>query len=643
MLPSKSSKFELEHDSSPNFGTNDPAPAEFSNSPPQPSASIYTARAGAWAPPLHFFPHHSPPSLSLAPTIWSYVGHDHVASLLWYLVKGYPFETRYTKDYIKAISKAGPIMQVAFRDLPSDSYPKRFRALWNRYSDLLDFLGEVPKSFGFLRLAEYTGGTTITENFQLPPAPPPVFPENFDFSHRLPVTDLRTFARPSKSKPKAVEDTPKAKDPSRPKETPSKSTPSPSKKPESSSNALKRKQPPSPAESESASESEPAPKSTRGKKAKLEKEDAKGKGKSKASKDEAEYVNQSEASASEAEEVEVEFERKRRFLDPPVEYDENRPEIYRELKEPKLKSLSKIDVNKAAVAFKEALEAKMAAHKDTGDQAFHFNLDHGEDSPYITIVRKENSYINEYHSQLAPESLMFPNPGQSYLPTQAPFPKIPLEEVTELEWPDTVIPTFGCNLCQVLNVQCIPTGFGGPCASCTRYRFRRCDHRKSIEALTSMFAEMSVLYTAASDVTGSVISQAAASFARASRAREAYDIAQQEAHVWLRHLIKHVMHCIATVGLSAFQERFVREESDPLVSDAFQAIIDRYNAHVEAHGSPDALRLPLADPEDPAKSDSLIPLFARGDILQEISKFTETALRGDDPMDEDGDAPADPK
>lgn len=103
------------------------------------------------------------------------------------------------------------------------------------------------------------------------------------------------------------------------------------------------------------------------------------------------------------------------------------------------------------------------------------------------------------------------------------------------------------------------------------------------------------------------------------------------------------MHCIATVGLSAFQERFVREESDPLVSDAFQAIIDRYNAHVEAHGSPDALRLPLADPEDPAKSDSLIPLFARGDILQEISKFTETALRGDDPMDEDGDAPADPK
>lgn len=176
-----------------------------------------------------------------------------------------------------------------------------------------------------------------------------------------------------------------------------------------------------------------------------------------------------------------------------------------------------------------------------------------------------------------------------------------------------------------------------------------------------MFAEMSVLYTAASDgkpqvysrlvtkpppdplVTGSVISQAAASFARASRAREAYDIAQQEAHVWLRHLIKHVMHCIATVGLSAFQERFVREESDPLVSDAFQAIIDRYNAHVEAHGDPDALRLPLVDPEDPAKSDSLIPLFARGDILQEISKFTETALRGDDPMDEDGDAPADPK
>ncbi|KAJ7731088.1 hypothetical protein B0H16DRAFT_1773449 [Mycena metata] len=564
-----------------------------------------------------------PPSLSpapsLAPTIWSYVGHDHC----------YPFETRYTKDYIKAISKAGPIMQVAFRDLPSDSYPKRFRALWNRYSDLLYFLGKAPKSFGFLRLAEYTGGTTVTENFQLPPAPPPVFPDNFDFSHRLSVTDLRTFARLSKTKLKAVEDTPKAKDPSKPKETPSKSTPSPSPN-------LRRtcvntaysvyllrqrgsaKQPPSPAESESASESEPAPKSTRGKKAKLEKEDVKGKGKSKASKDEAEYVNQSEASASEAEEVEVEFERKRRFLDPPVEYDENRPEIYRELKEPKLKSLSKID--------------------DTGDQAFHFNLDHGEDSPYITIVRKENSYINEYHSQLAPESLMFPNPGQSYLPTQAPFPKIPLEEVTELEWPDTVIPTFGCNLCQVLNVQCIPTGFGGPCASCTRHRFRRCNHRKSIEALTSMFAEMSVLYTAASDVTGSVISQAAA-----DRAREAYDIAQQEAHVWLCHLIKHVMHCIVTVGLSAFQERFVREESDPLVSDAFQAIIDRYNAHVEAHGSPDALRLPLADSEDPAKSDSFIPLFTRGDILQEISKFTETALRGDDPMDEDGDAPADPK
>lgn len=34
---------------------------------------------------------------------------------------------------------------------------------------------------------------------------------------------------------------------------------------------------------------------------------------------------------------------------------------------------------------------------------------------------------------------MFPNPGQPYLPTQAPFPKIPLEEVTELEWPDTAI------------------------------------------------------------------------------------------------------------------------------------------------------------------------------------------------------------
>ncbi|KAJ7744930.1 hypothetical protein B0H16DRAFT_1463074 [Mycena metata] len=595
-----------------------------------------------------------PPSLAL--TIWSYVGHDHVGSLLWYLVKDYPFDTRYTKDYIKAISKAGPIMQVAFRDLPSNSYPKRFRALWNRYSELIYFLGEAPKSFGFLRLAEYTGGTTVTENFQLPPAPPPVFPENFDFSHRLSVTDLRTFAHPSKSKPKAVEDTPKAKDPSKPKETPSKSTPSPSKKPESLLNARehrslrmspppekKRKQPPSPAESESASESEPAPKSTRGKKAKVEKEDEKGKGKAKATKDEAEYVNQSEASESEAEEVEVEFERKRRFLDPPVEYNESRPETYRELKEPKLKSLSKVDVNKAAVTFKEALEAKMSAHKDTGDQAFHFNLDHGEDSPYITIVRKENSYINEYHSQLVPGSLMFPNPGQPYLPTQAPFPKIPLEEVTELEWPDTVIPTFGCNLCQVLNVQCIPTGFGGPCTSCTRYRFRRRDHRKSIEALTSMFAEMSVLYTTASDVTGSVISQAAASFARASRACEAHNIAQQEVHVWLRHLIKHVMHCIVTVGLSAFQERFVREESDPLVSDAFQAIIDRYNAHVEAHGSPDTLRLPLADPEDPAKSDSYIPLFTRGDILQEISKFTETALRGDDPMDEDGDAPADPK
>ncbi|KAJ7750534.1 hypothetical protein B0H16DRAFT_1460638 [Mycena metata] len=581
-----------------------------------------------------------PPSLSpappLAPTIWSHVGHDHVASLLWYLVKGYPFDTRYTKDYIKAISKAGPIMQIALQDLPSDSYPKRFRALWNRYSELIYFLGEAPKSFGFLRLAEYTGRTTVTENFQLPPAPPPMFPDNFDLSYRLSVTDLRTFARPSKSKPKAVEDTPKSK------ETPSKSMPSPSKA--QARILVERTRTPLPSHVSFAGEEAQATSvSHRVRISFRKKEDIKGKGKSKASKDEAEYVNQSEASASAAEEVEVEFERKRCFLAPPVEYNESRPETYRELKEPKLKSLSKVDVNKAAIAFKEALKAKMAAHKDTGDQAFHFNLDHGEDSPYITIVRKENSYINEYHSQLVPESLMFPNPGQPYLPTQAPFPKIPLEEVTELEWPDTVIPTFGCNLCQVLNVQCIPTGFGGPCASCTRYRFRRCDHRKSIEALTSMFAEISVLYTAASDVTGSVISQAAASFARASRAREAYDIAQQEVHVWLCHLIKHVMHCIATVGLSAFQERFVREESDPLVSDAFQAIINRYNAHVEAHGSPDALRLPLADPEDRAKSDSLIPLFTRGDILQEISKFTETALRGDDPMDEDGDAPADPK
>ncbi|KAJ7732279.1 hypothetical protein B0H16DRAFT_1468625 [Mycena metata] len=106
-----------------------------------------------------------PPSLSaapsLAPTIWSYVGHDHVGSLLWYLVKGYPFDTRYTKDYIKSISKAGPIMRVAFRDLPSDSYPKCFRALWNRYAELIYFLGEVPKSFGYLMLAEYTGGVRL--------------------------------------------------------------------------------------------------------------------------------------------------------------------------------------------------------------------------------------------------------------------------------------------------------------------------------------------------------------------------------------------------------------------------------------------------------------------------------------------------
>ncbi|KAJ7775428.1 hypothetical protein B0H16DRAFT_1450058 [Mycena metata] len=145
MLPSKSSKFELEDDSSPNFesslnisralGTDDPAPAEFSNSPLQPSASIYIARAGAWALPLHFPPHHPllslspskshalptrPPSLSpapsLVPTIWSYVAHNHVSSLLWYLIKGYPFDTHYRKDYIKSISKAGPIMYIVRKD-----------------------------------------------------------------------------------------------------------------------------------------------------------------------------------------------------------------------------------------------------------------------------------------------------------------------------------------------------------------------------------------------------------------------------------------------------------------------------------------------------------------------------------------------
>ncbi|KAJ7775425.1 hypothetical protein B0H16DRAFT_1450055 [Mycena metata] len=466
--------------------------------------------------------------------------------------------------------------QVTFCDLPNDTFPKCFCALWNPYAELIYFLVEVPKSFSYLMLAEYPGRSKSQTVKDTPQG------EGFVQGQGNP---LQINADPVQEAQILI------------KHRSLHMSPPPAEK--------KHKHPLSPTESESGSKGELAPKSTRGRKAKVEKEDVKGKGKSKATKDEAEYVNQSEASESEAEEVEAQSDCKCRFLDPPMEYNENRPEAYRELK--------------------EALKAKMSAHKGTGDQVFHFNLDQGEDSPYITIVRKENSYTKKYYSQLVPEDLMSPNPGQPYLLTQAPFLKIPLEELTELEWPNTAI--------------CIPTVFGGPCASCTRYRFRRCDHHKSIETLTSMFAEMSVLYTAVSDVTGSVITQASASFVRANRAREAYDHAQQEAHAWFRHLIKHVMHCIATVGLTAFQEHFVREESDPLVSDALQVIIDRYNAHVEAHGSPDALRLPLSVPEDLAKSDTYIPLFTRGGILQEISMFTEMAMVADNPMDEDGNAP----
>ena len=150
-------------------------------------------------------------------------------------------------------------------------------------------------------------------------------------------------------------------------------------------------------------------------------------------------------------------------------------------------------------------------------QAFHINLDLGEESPFVAIIRKEASYTGEFFSQLAPEELMHPNPDEPYTTSCDPFPLIPTEQVTAMDWPNAGIvssrfslrtfsladylfqPAFGFLLCLFLNRKCIPTGFGGPCGTCVRFRFRRCEHRKTLEAMTSMFAELSSLYSAASD------------------------------------------------------------------------------------------------------------------------------------------------
>ncbi|KAJ7036777.1 hypothetical protein C8F04DRAFT_1257656 [Mycena alexandri] len=659
MLSAGTPNFELEDNSSSNFGTDDPAQKrDFATKPQQP-LGIYTARPGAWSIPLNFSPHLSslamaarplpdrPPTLSpppdVVPTIWSYFGHPNVAALSWYLIKGQPFNSDDTSRYLHAIAKGFTVMQHALRSLSFDSIPKRFWLIWDRYRLLLEFLGEVPAVFlSLLRAPVPSSKITIGPDFAIPAAPDPRFPEEFNFAYRVPLNNFRlvpkatiedSSASSSKPRPRAVMQATPAGRELRPRDKPSSTASTPETLP------AKRKRDPSPEEYSSGTEDESPSKAPKAKKVVVIKGPAdKGKGRAKSKpvlvKEEPEA--EETPSASEAETEGSKPANKRRRLDPSPSPSNNRPEVKRELKEPKLQRISDININKATDAFKKALTAKIASHKDNGPQAFHINLDLGEESPFVAIIRKEASYTGEFFSQLAPEELMHPNPDEPYTTSCDPFPLIPTEQVTAMDWPNAGIPAFGCLLCLFLNRKCIPTGFGGPCGTCVRFRFRRCEHRKTLEAMTSMFAELSSLYSAASDVTSSVIQQAAASFVRSRRARIAYDFAQKEAHEWFRHLMSHVFHCIEVLGVSAFQERFISEAGEPVVTEALQVMIDRYNLWVQKF--PDAAerveKLPVSE-KDLGSFSPLRPLFTMGGVLREITEFLENALGDDDPTDDD--------